>query len=146
MQAVKLYTNKILQFLTGVPANTGRLYNGCKTVVVVVAAGYKRTVTSLHGKQYNATLHDCCVADSLLLEGDNGWKSRLWRQLNLDKNYYYFASAAVAVDSSQTTTPLPAHGADPVHRQTLPMGTCPQCCRPLPQEGDWVRPHPCKPA
>jgi len=35
MQMVKLCSNKILQFLTQVLANTGCLYNDCKTVVVV---------------------------------------------------------------------------------------------------------------
>jgi len=36
VQAVKLCSNKILQFLIGVPANAGCLYNGHKIVVVVV--------------------------------------------------------------------------------------------------------------
>jgi len=47
MQAVKVCSNKMLQFLTGVPANQVVLYNGCKMVIVVVVSCSKCLVIKM---------------------------------------------------------------------------------------------------
>jgi len=63
---------------------------------------------------------------------------------------YYFASAAVAVDSDHmTASSSTSWSIESVHLQILLMGTCRQCgfrvCRwPQSQEGDRMRPHLCK--
>ena len=65
--------------------------------------------------------------------------------------YYYFASAAVAVDSSHTTAPLstsrswPSPPAKSVNGHALTKWTMARRWSQT-QEGDRVRPHPCKPA
>jgi len=74
---------------------------------------------------------------------------RTTRFFNLKIFYYYFTSAAVAVDSSHMTASLSASWGrfcPPSNFVSGHMSTVwfMVCCWPQSQEGDWARPHLCK--